>query len=577
MRKSPSVMNRILKELRPFTLSIIISILCAVIVVITTLLIPVLTGRAVDCIVGVGKVDFAGLAFVMRQMTAAITCTFIFQWIMNLINNRITYGVTRALRDKAFETLVKTPLSVIDTHGRGDYMSRIVTDADSFADGLLMGFNQLFTGVMTILGTIVFMLTISVPIALVVIVLTPLSLFIAKFIATRTFDLFKSQAQIRGQQTSFAEENIENTDLVALFAHQNEAIQKFDDMNEEFREVALKATFFSSLVNPTTRFVNSIIYAGVGVAGAMLAIGGSITVGALTSFLSYASGYAKPFNEISGVVTEMSNAIACATRLFEMIDAQVESECNDNHLINPKGEIEFNNVCFSYNKEKPLIENLNLSVKPGQKVAIVGPTGGGKSTIINLLMRFYDIDEGQILIDGIDISTVPRSEVRAAFGMVLQETWLKQDTVKENLLMSVKRTDEEMISIAKESHAHSFIKRLPKGYDTFLENGDGGLSEGQKQLMCIARVMMDIPPMLILDEATSSIDTRTETKIQSAFSKMMDGRTTFVVAHRLSTIKNSDIILFVKDGKIVEQGSHDNLLQQGGFYAKLYASQFVEN
>ena len=577
MRKSPSVMNRILKELRPFTLSIIVSILCAVIVVITTLLIPVLTGRAVDCIVGVGKVDFAGLAFVMRQMTAAITCTFIFQWIMNLINNRITYGVTRALRDKAFETLVKTPLSVIDTHGRGDYMSRIVTDADSFADGLLMGFNQLFTGVMTILGTIVFMLTISVPIALVVIVLTPLSLFIAKFIATRTFDLFKSQAQIRGQQTSFAEENIENTDLVALFAHQNEAIQKFDDMNEEFREVALKATFFSSLVNPTTRFVNSIIYAGVGVAGAMLAIGGSITVGALTSFLSYASGYAKPFNEISGVVTEMSNAIACATRLFEMIDAQVESECNDNHLINPKGEIEFNNVCFSYNKEKPLIENLNLSVKPGQKVAIVGPTGGGKSTIINLLMRFYDIDEGQILIDGIDISTVPRSEVRAAFGMVLQETWLKQDTVKENLLMSVKRTDEEMISIAKESHAHSFIKRLPKGYDTFLENGDGGLSEGQKQLMCIARVMMDIPPMLILDEATSSIDTRTETKIQSAFSKMMDGRTTFVVAHRLSTIKNSDIILFVKDGKIVEQGSHDNLLQQGGFYAKLYASQFVEN
>lgn len=577
MSKSPSVMNRILKELRPFTLSIIISILCAVIVVITTLLIPVLTGRAVDCIVGVGKVDFAGLAFVMRQMTAAITCTFIFQWIMNLINNRITYGVTRALRDKAFETLVKTPLSVIDTHGRGDYMSRIVTDADSFADGLLMGFNQLFTGVMTILGTIVFMLTISVPIALVVIVLTPLSLFIAKFIATRTFDLFKSQAQIRGQQTSFAEENIENTDLVALFAHQNEAIQKFDDMNEEFREVALKATFFSSLVNPTTRFVNSIIYAGVGVAGAMLAIGGNITVGALTSFLSYASGYAKPFNEISGVVTEMSNAIACATRLFEMIDAQVESECNDNHLINPKGEIEFKNVCFSYNKEKPLIENLNLSVKPGQKVAIVGPTGGGKSTIINLLMRFYDIDEGQILIDGIDISTVPRSEVRTAFGMVLQETWLKQDTVKENLLMSVKRTDEEMISIAKESHAHSFIKRLPKGYDTFLENGDGGLSEGQKQLMCIARVMMDIPPMLILDEATSSIDTRTETKIQSAFSKMMDGRTTFVVAHRLSTIKNSDIILFVKDGKIVEQGSHDNLLQQGGFYAKLYASQFVEN
>ena len=577
MRKSPSVMNRILKELRPFTLSIIVSILCAVIVVITTLLIPVLTGRAVDCIVGVGKVDFAGLAFVMRQMTAAITCTFIFQWIMNLINNRITYGVTRALRDKAFETLVKTPLSVIDTHGRGDYMSRIVTDADSFADGLLMGFNQLFTGVMTIIGTIVFMLTISVPIALVVIVLTPLSLFIAKFVATRTFDLFKSQAQIRGQQTSFAEENIENTDLVALFAHQNEAIQKFDDMNEEFSEVALKATFFSSLVNPTTRFVNSIIYAGVGVAGAMLAIGGNITVGALTSFLSYASGYAKPFNEISGVVTEMSNAIACATRLFEMIDAQVESECNDNHLINPKGEIEFKNVCFSYNKEKPLIENLNLSVKPGQKVAIVGPTGGGKSTIINLLMRFYDIDEGQILIDGIDISTVPRSEVRAAFGMVLQETWLKQDTVKENLLMSVKRTDEEMISIAKESHAHSFIKRLPKGYDTFLENGDGGLSEGQKQLMCIARVMMDIPPMLILDEATSSIDTRTETKIQSAFSKMMDGRTTFVVAHRLSTIKNSDIILFVKDGKIVEQGSHDNLLQQGGFYAKLYASQFVEN
>lgn len=577
MSKSPSVMNRILKELRPFTLSIIISILCAVIVVITTLLIPVLTGRAVDCIVGVGKVDFAGLAFVMRQMTAAITCTFIFQWIMNLINNRITYGVTRTLRDKAFETLVKTPLSVIDTHGRGDYMSRIVTDADSFADGLLMGFNQLFTGVMTILGTIVFMLTISVPIALVVIVLTPLSLFIAKFIATRTFDLFKSQAQIRGQQTSFAEENIENTDLVALFAHQNEAIQKFDGMNEEFREVALKATFFSSLVNPTTRFVNSIIYAGVGVAGAMLAIGGNITVGALTSFLSYASGYAKPFNEISGVVTEMSNAIACATRLFEMIDAQVESECNDNHLINPKGEIEFKNVCFSYNKEKPLIENLNLSVKPGQKVAIVGPTGGGKSTIINLLMRFYDIDKGQILIDGIDISTVPRSEVRAAFGMVLQETWLKQDTVKENLLMSVKRTDEEMISIAKESHAHSFIKRLPKGYDTFLENGDGGLSEGQKQLMCIARVMMDIPPMLILDEATSSIDTRTETKIQSAFSKMMDGRTTFVVAHRLSTIKNSDIILFVKDGKIVEQGSHDNLLQQGGFYAKLYASQFVEN
>ena len=571
------IFARIMKALVPYSGSISASVLLALATVILTLRIPILTGQAVDCIISAGSVDSEALFEVLKEMSITVVFTFFTQWAMNRINNRVTYSVTRELREAAFERMQRMPLSLVDGHGHGDYMSRIVSDADTFADGLLMGFTQAFTGIMTILGTIWFMVQISLPISVIVIVLTPASLLVAKFVSSRSYRYFKEQASLKGAQTSFVEEMIEQESIVKLNAFEDEAIALFDEKNEALSKAALSATFYSSLVNPSTRLINNLIYALVGVAGALIAIEGGITVGGLTSFLSYSNTYAKPFNEISGVITEFQNALACAGRLFEMIDAPCEEEEVKATLGQVKGRIEFKDVCFSYDKEKPLIENLNLTVEPGQRIAIVGPTGGGKSTIINLLMRFYEIDAGEILIDGVDIRDISRDELHGSFGMVLQETWLKEDSARANLAMAAKDAElEEIKEAAKSAHAHSFIKRLPKGYDTVLTDGGASLSQGQKQLMCIARTMLHLPPMLILDEATSSIDTRTEQKIQAAFNLMMEGRTTFVVAHRLSTIKNADLILFVKDGKVVEQGNHAFLLRKNGFYAKLYQSQFEE-
>lgn len=572
------ILKRIFKELKSRSGLIILSLLCAVATVFLTLRIPVLIGRAVDCIVGQSNVDFDRLIDIMRQMSIFVCATFISQYAMNLINNKITYSVTRELRDRAFARLIKMPLSKIDTHPHGDYMSRIVADADTFADGLLLGFTQLFTGILTILCTIVFMLQISVKIALVVIILTPLSLFIAWFVSKRTYNLFKTQAGLKGKQTSLVEEMIDGEQVVQLFGSTGAVQSDFDRINDELTMASLKATFFSSLTNPSTRFVNALIYAGVTLFGAILAIGGGITVGGLTTFLSYASSYAKPFNEISGVITELQNALACGGRLFEVIDAEIEVEAEP-YIVpeNVDGDVELENVYFSYNKDKPLIEDLNLTVTPGMRVAIVGPTGSGKSTIINLIMRFYDTDKGRILLEGTDTKSILRKDLRNNFGMVLQETWLKAGTIRENLLFgNPNATEEEMIAAAKAAHAHSFIRRLPKGYDTYLAENGGSLSVGQKQLLCIARVMLNLPPILILDEATSSIDTRTEQRIQKGFNAMMEGRTSFVVAHRLSTIREADVILVVKDGKVVEQGSHSFLLQKNGFYATLYQSQFAE-
>lgn len=572
------ILKRIILELKPWLAQIIFSIICAVITVILTLRIPILTGEAVDCIVAQGDVDFNALLVVLEEMVVTIVATFFSQWGMNRLNNTVTYSVTKSFRDRAFSKLQLMQLKDIDSHPHGDYVSRIVADADSFADGLLMGFTQVFTGVLTILGTIYFMLCISVKIALVVIILTPASLLLAKFISSRTYKYFKVQAGLRGTQTSFVEEIINNENIVQNLNYSDKAMSSFTEMNENLSDASMKATFYSSTVNPSTRLINNLIYAAVGVFGALMAISGSITVGKLTSFLSYASTYAKPFNEISGVITEFQNAIACAGRLFEMMDADSEVDEGTESLSQPKGRIEFKHVYFSYSKDKPLIQDLNLVVEPGQRVAIVGPTGAGKSTIINLLMRFYDIDSGEILIDGKNIKDIPLENLRANFGMVLQETWLKEATVKENLVLSCPNaTDAEIIEAAKATYAHGFIKRMPNGYDTMLSTGRTSLSQGQMQLLCITRVMLNIPPMLILDEATSSIDTRTEQKIQSAFNKMMQGRTTFVVAHRLSTIREADVILFVNNGQIVEQGNHTTLLQKNGFYAKLYQSQFKEN
>lgn len=574
--KQSQVIKRVLVELKTYRLQIVLSLICAVLTVIFTLLVPVLTGKAVDCMIGSGQIQWDGLYQILEKMALAIVGTCFFQWLMNRINNYITYDITKNMRQKAFEKMLVMPIKNIDSHSHGDYMSRIATDADVFSDGLLMGFTQLFTGVLTILGTIFFMVRVSLPIALVVIVLTPVSLLVAKFVASRTYAMFQLQAKHRGEQTAYADEMIENQSVVSAFSYNEKAKEEFDVLNDRLADSSLKATFYSSITNPTTRFVNSLIYSGVGVAGAILAIFGGITVGGLTSFLGYASQYAKPFNEISGVVTELQNAIACAARIFEIIDAPAVEESRVNHLSDVAGKIVFEDVAFSYDPSKPLIEHLNLTVEPGQRIAIVGPTGSGKTTLINLLMRFYDTTHGKITIDGVDIRSIPRANLREKFGMVLQETWLKEGTIRENLLFAnPDATEEEMVQAARTSHAHEFIKRLPNGYDTYIKGDDGSLSQGEKQLLCIARLMLALPPMLILDEATSSIDTRTEMKIQEAFQTMMEGRTTFVVAHRLSTIREADVILYMQDGKVLEQGNHQELLEKNGYYAKLYRSQFV--
>ncbi len=574
--KQSQVIKRVLVELKTYRLQIVLSLICAVLTVIFTLLVPVLTGKAVDCMIGSGQIQWDGLYQILEKMALAIVGTCFFQWLMNRINNYITYDITKNMRQKAFEKMLVMPIKNIDSHSHGDYMSRIATDADVFSDGLLMGFTQLFTGVLTILGTIFFMVRVSLPIALVVIVLTPVSLLVAKFVASRTYTMFQLQAKHRGEQTAYADEMIENQSVVSAFSYNEKAKEEFDVLNDRLADSSLKATFYSSITNPTTRFVNSLIYSGVGVAGAILAIFGGITVGGLTSFLGYASQYAKPFNEISGVVTELQNAIACAARIFEIIDAPAVEESRENHLSDVEGKIVFEDVAFSYDPSKPLIEHLNLTVEPGQRIAIVGPTGSGKTTLINLLMRFYDTTHGKITIDGVDIRSISRANLREKFGMVLQETWLKEGTIRENLLFAnPDATEEEMVQAARTSHAHEFIKRLPNGYDTYIKGDDGSLSQGEKQLLCIARLMLALPPMLILDEATSSIDTRTEMKIQEAFQTMMEGRTTFVVAHRLSTIREADVILYMQDGKVLEQGNHQELLEKNGYYAKLYRSQFV--
>lgn len=574
--KQSQVIKRVLVELKTYRLQIVLSLICAVLTVIFTLLVPVLTGKAVDCMIGSGQIQWDGLYQILEKMALAIVGTCFFQWLMNRINNYITYDITKNMRQKAFEKMLVMPIKNIDSHSHGDYMSRIATDADVFSDGLLMGFTQLFTGVLTILGTIFFMVRVSLPIALVVIVLTPVSLLVAKFVASRTYAMFRLQAKHRGEQTAYADEMIENQSVVSAFSYNEKAKEEFDVLNDRLADSSLKATFYSSITNPTTRFVNSLIYSGVGVAGAILAIFGGITVGGLTSFLGYASQYAKPFNEISGVVTELQNAIACAARIFEIIDAPAVEESRENHLSDVEGKIVFEDVAFSYDPSKPLIEHLNLTVEPGQRIAIVGPTGSGKTTLINLLMRFYDTTHGKITIDGVDIRSISRANLREKFGMVLQETWLKEGTIRENLLFAnPDATEEEMVQAARTSHAHEFIKRLPNGYDTYIKGDDGSLSQGEKQLLCIARLMLALPPMLILDEATSSIDTRTEMKIQEDFQTMMEGRTTFVVAHRLSTIREADVILYMQDGKVLEQGNHQELLEKNGYYAKLYRSQFV--
>jgi ATP-binding cassette subfamily B protein len=575
-KNGTAVFGRILKELKPYRVHMIFSLVCAAVTVWLTLLIPVMTGQAVDCILGTGHILTGELLVILKKMGLVILGTFVAQWCMNRVNNHITYHVTRTMRQKAFRKMMYLPVKEIDGHSHGDYMSRIATDADVFSDGLLMGFTQLFTGVLTIFGTIFFMVRISWPIAVVVILLTPISLFIAKFIAGKTYHLFQLQAKHRGEQTAYANEMISQQDVVSLFACQEQTKEHFAGLNDQLADSSLKATFFSSLTNPVTRFVNGLIYAGVAFSGALLAVAGGITVGGLTSFLGYASQYSKPFNEISGVVTEFQNAVACAARLFEMMDAPEVEECSENHLEQVKGRICLEDVSFSYVPEKPLIRHLQLEVEPGQRVAIVGPTGSGKTTLINLLMRFYDTTGGKITIDGVDIRSVTRQNLREQFGMVLQETWLREGTIRQNLLLAnPEATEEEMIQAARTSHAHEFIRRLPQGYDTYIKGDDDNLSAGEKQLLCITRVMLALPPMLILDEATSSIDTRTEMKIQSAFGTMMEGRTTFIVAHRLSTIREADVILYMENGQVLEQGNHISLLEKDGYYAALYRSQFA--
>lgn len=552
------------------------SIILAAVSVAATLYIPVLAGRAIDNIVDERNVDFAALKPLLIGIGILAAVTALAQWIMNALNNKITFCVVRDIRNAAMRRMQILPLSYIDSHPAGETVSRIIADADQFADGLLMGFTQLFTGVITILGTIGFMLSINVKITLVVVLLTPLSLFVARFIARRTYSMFRAQSETRGEQTAFIEEKIGSQKVVKAFTREAKTLEEFDEINDRYAKRSLKAIFFSSITNPSTRFVNSVVYAAVGLTGALFAVKGAISVGGLTCFLSYANQYTKPFNEISGVVAELQNALACAERLFELVEQPPQSpdKADAVTLTDAKGNVAMQNVAFSYVKDRELIKNLNLNVKAGSRIAIVGPTGCGKTTLINLLMRFYDVDGGVIAVDGIDINDITRSSLRRSYGMVLQDTWLKDGTVRENIAMGKPdATDEEIIAAAKASHAHSFIKRMPQGYDTVISDENSGLSQGQKQLLCIARVMLCLPPMLILDEATSSIDTRTEIKIQQAFYRMMQGRTSFVVAHRLSTIKNSDLILVMKDGSIIEQGTHAELMEQNGFYAALYNSR----
>ncbi len=576
--KNKATIARILKYIKRYRFLVVLSLVCAAVSVVLTLYAPILIGHGVDKIIGPGEVDFDGLTEILIKLCIVIAITAVAQWIMNILNNRVTYRVVNDVRTTAYKKLERLPLSYIDSHTHGDIVSRIIADVDQFSDGLLMGFTQLFTGVMTIIGTLCFMISINKLIALVVVCITPVSLFVASFIAKKTYNMFKKQSEIKGEMTSLVNEMVENQKVVTAFSMEENVNERFQEINGRLNKAALNATFFSSTTNPCTRFVNSLVYTGVGIVGAIMAIKSVITVGQLTSFLSYANQYTKPFNEISGVVTELQNALASAARVFELIDENIEISEADNpyELENVKGEVKLDNVDFSYNKDVELIKNLNLDVKPGQRVAIVGPTGCGKSTVINLLMRFYDVDAGSIRVDGYDIRQVTRKSLRKNYGMVLQETWLKTGTIRDNIAYGrPDATDAEVIAAAKQSHAHSFIKRLPDGYNTVITEDGGNLSQGQKQLLCITRVMLDLPPMLILDEATSSIDTRTEIRIQRAFAKMMKGRTSFVVAHRLSTIKESDVILVMKDGHIIEQGSHTELLAMNGFYTKLYNSQFA--
>ena len=571
-------MKRVLKYIRKYTPALVLSLLLAGLTVLLTLYIPILTGNAVDLIIGKGQVDMAGIFAIMKKIAIAMIITAVGQWIMNTCNNYITYHVIRDIRTDAFAKLEILPLKYLDAHAYGDIVSRVIADVDTFADGLLMGFTQLFTGALTILCTLGFMLVTNVPITLVVVCITPVSFLVAKFIATKTYSMFKEQSETRGEQTSLIEEMIDNQKIVNTFSRGEAVKSKFGEINGRLQKCSLKAIFFSSITNPATRFVNSLVYAGVGVFGALVAIKGGISVGRLSCFLSYANQYTKPFNEISGVVTELQNAFVCAGRIFELIDEepQVPDAADARVLEEAQGNVDLKNVYFQYVPEKKLIQNFNLQVKPGQRVAIVGPTGCGKTTVINLLMRFYDVNSGSIKVDGTDIRDITRGSLRTNYGMVLQETWLRSGTIRDNICMGKPdATEEEIIRAAKASHAHGFIKRLPKGYDTVITEDGGSLSQGQKQLLCITRVMLCLPPMLILDEATSSIDTRTEIKIQNAFAKMMEGRTSFIVAHRLSTIQSADVILVMKDGNIIEQGNHETLLAKDGFYANLYNSQFA--
>ena len=578
MKNNKEIIKKVLDYIGKYKIFLLLSIILAAISVALTLYIPILTGNAVDCILGPGQVDFAGILVILKKMAVIILLTAIVQWLMNACNNKITYQVIRDVRDEAFRKLEILPLKYIDSHAHGDIVSRIIADVDQFSDGLLMGFTQLFTGVITIIGTLLFMISINVTTTLIVVVLTPLSFFIANFIAKRTFKMSKLQSETRGEQTALIDEMVGNQKIVQAFSHEDEALEQFDEINERLQNCSLRATFFSSLTNPCTRFVNSLVYAGVALAGALSVIAGGMSVGGLSCFLSYANQYTKPFNEISGVITELQNALACAARIFELIEEEVEIPDDKDAVVlhQIEGKVNLKKVAFSYLPEQKLIEDLNLEVEPGQTIAIVGPTGCGKTTLINLLMRFYDVNAGSVCVEDQDIRHVTRHSLRENYGMVLQDTWLQAGTIRDNIRMGrPDATDEEVIAAAKACHAHGFIKRLSDGYDTVIGEDGGSLSQGQKQLLSIARVMLCQPPMLILDEATSSIDTRTEIKIQDAFAKLMKGRTSFIVAHRLSTIQNADRILVMKDGSIIEQGNHEELLEQKGFYYKLYNSQFA--